>query len=163
MMQGRLEGEWLRLALFIQDELADIEQVVARVERFLTLALQSDEDAYWDAIALNLHGFYSGVERILTEIAREIDEATPSGRDWHRALLRQMAWEVPSRRPAILQQETRECLDEYRRFRHIVRNVYTFSFNRARLRELAGALSRCYEAVQRDLLAFARFLERLQE
>jgi len=153
--------EWLRLALFIRDELGEIEKLLHRVERFLTLGLQSGEDAYWDAIALNLHGFYSGVERILVEIAREMDEALPTGPDWHRALLRQMAWEVPSRRPAVLQRPTRECLDEYRRFRHLVRNVYTFTFDRARLQELAGALPRCYEAVRQDLLAFAHFLESL--
>ncbi len=150
LLIGRIEGE-----------LEDLRRVVERTTRFLEQALRSDEEAFWDAIALNLHGFYSGVERILYDIARAIDQAVPGGPHWHEDLLRQVSVEIPFIRPAVLRRSTRDCLDEYRRFRHVVRNVYTFVFDRARLRELAQSLPDCFEEVSRDLRAFQEFLGRL--
>ena len=37
--------------------------------------------------------------------------------------------EVPGVRPPVLSQETRERLDRYRGFRHVVRNVYTYNLD----------------------------------
>ncbi|MFN2131705.1 MAG: hypothetical protein ACK2VD_14340 [Anaerolineae bacterium] len=48
-------------------------------------------------------------------------------------LLEQMAAEVPSVRPALISGETRQLLDEYRGFRHVVRNVYAFRFDLAKV------------------------------
>jgi len=42
---------------------------------------------YLDSAALNLHGFYSGLERLFELIARHVDGAIPSGETWHRDLL----------------------------------------------------------------------------
>lgn len=145
----------------IDRELEDLRRVMERTARFLQHALQSEEEAYWDAIALNLHGFYSGVERILYEIARVVDRTVPEGPYWHEELLRQMGAEIPSLRPAVLRRSTQDCLDEYRRFRHVVRHVYTFVFDRARLKQLAQDLPKCFEEVSQDLETFREFLNRL--
>jgi hypothetical protein len=40
----------------------------------------------------------------------------------------QMADEVLNVRPAVISEEVRQWLDDYRGFRHIVRNVYTYKF-----------------------------------
>ncbi len=146
----------------IDGELEDLRRVVERVARFLRQALRSEEEAYWDAIALNLHGFYSGIERVFYEIARVVDRTVPEGPHWHEELLRQMGVEIPSLRPAVLRRSTRDCLDEYRRFRHVVRNVYAFVFDRARLKALAEGLPNCFEEVSRDLHNFREFLDRLR-
>jgi len=44
-----------------------------------------------------------------------------------------MTEEVPGIRPAVISTETGTRLDEYRRFRHVVRNVYTHRFDPAKL------------------------------
>ena len=59
-----------------------------------------EQDVYLDSVALNLHSFYSGLERLF-EIARHIDCSVPEGETWHRDLLDQMACEVADIRPAI--------------------------------------------------------------
>ena len=41
---------------------------------------------------------------------------------WHLLLLEQMTKEVPGIRPAVISTETGTRLDEYRRFRHVIRN-----------------------------------------
>lgn len=145
----------------IRGELEDLRRVVERTTRFLEQALRVEEEAYWDAIALNLHGFYSGVERILYEIARIVDRTVPDGPHCHEELLRQVSVEIPGLRPAVLRRSTRDCLDEYRRFRHVVWSVYAFVFDRARLKELALGLPKCFEEVSYDLHAFQEFLSRL--
>jgi hypothetical protein len=38
-------------------------------------------DYYLDGVALNLHGIYSGCERIFTQIAQIIDDNLPHGED----------------------------------------------------------------------------------
>jgi hypothetical protein len=59
-------------------------------------------------------------------IATTVDGQVPTGEHWHQLLLEQMASEIRGARPAVISDETCQGLDEYRGFRYIVRNVYTF-------------------------------------
>ena len=82
-----------------------------------------------------------------------------TGEHWHQLLLEQMASEVDGVRPAVISDETRQALDEYRGFRHIVRNVYTFRFDLAKVQRLVEGLSAVSAHAQAELLAFASFVE----
>lgn len=99
-------------------------------------------------MALNIHGFYSGLERTFELIAAYVDGAKPTGENWHQALLQQMASEQPGVRP-----------DEFRGFRHVVRNVYTFKFDPSKIQNLVADVSPSFLQVQTELLAFADFLD----
>jgi hypothetical protein len=139
----------------------DVAQIVKRAQRLQAKALEQNDDDYCDGVALNLHSFYTAVERILEDIAREIDESVPSGPEWHRDLLAQLAAEFPGVRPAVLQPSLRSCLNEYRGLRHVIRNVYTFNLNPSRLRDLVEMLPACHDALVSDLATFCVFLERV--
>ena len=52
-------------------------------------------------------------------------------------------------------------LDEYLRFRHVVRNVYSFVLDPARVEALVEGLGSVFGQVRIDLLAFADFLEQV--
>jgi hypothetical protein len=65
-----------------------------------------DAEVYIDSVALNLHGFYSGVERLLELIASQVDEAAPEGGQWHRELLERLSQPIAEVRPAVLQAGT---------------------------------------------------------
>jgi len=67
-----------------------------------------------------------------------------------------MTKEVPGIRPAVISTEAGTRLDEYRRFRHVVRNVYTHSFDHGKLVNSAPEL---FARTKAELLAFAAFLE----
>ena len=55
-----------RLAERVRTELVDIEREVQRAQKSWQAAPTADDpDAFIDSVALNLHGFYSGVERLL--------------------------------------------------------------------------------------------------
>ncbi|MEZ4727721.1 MAG: hypothetical protein R3E79_11375 [Caldilineaceae bacterium] len=152
-------AEYAALATRIRQTLLDLDRVAARAEALFRQYQQSNDDGYLDGVALNLHGFYSGIERIFEDIARTVDRSIPTSAEWHRDLLLQMADEVSTIRPAVIDVAARRCLDEYRGFRHIVRNVYTFNLRPSRLQELTTDLPGCYAAVKGAILHFITFLE----
>ncbi len=158
-----MNGEYAALAARLRASLGDVERVVARAEVLSRRAQETGDDGFWDGVALNLHGFYAGIEQVFEDIARTLEDSIPPGSAWHQALLLQMSAEVAGVRPAVVSSATRQCLDEYRSFRHIVRNVYTFNLRPARLQELVAGLRACQAAVTGDLNAFASFLDRMAQ
>jgi hypothetical protein len=149
------------LAGRIRQELGDIERVVKRAER---AAAAADEDSPYpdlllDSAALSLHDAYSGIERLLEQIASTVDRGVPSTHDWHRELLRQMTIEITGLRPPVLSQGVAAALDQYRRFRHVVRNVYAFDLEPEPVQRLTTSLRGIFVQVCAELLAFADFLD----
>ncbi|MGD9049514.1 MAG: hypothetical protein PVF77_15765 [Anaerolineae bacterium] len=149
----------------IRQELVELERVVTRAERAIAAARQSleNQDLYLDSAALNLHDFYAGLERIFRQIAATVDQSVPSEHDWHRELLRQMTVDLPQVRPQVLSVEAAHAIDEFLRFRHIVRNIYTFEFDADRIEHLVRRLEPSFEQARTELLAFAEFLDRLAQ
>lgn len=151
-------GTYRALAGRLGQILLDVETVTLRASQLLKKAQQSGDDGYLDGVALNLHSFYAGIESCFEDIARTVDNAMPSGGNWHQELMRQMAAEMKDLRPAVISRETRDCLDEFRAFRHLVRNIYTFNLKPDRLIELAASVENCLNLVQEDLDGFVDFL-----
>ena len=122
-----------------------------------------NQDLYLDSVALNLQSFFSGLERIFELIARGIDLHVPDGKNWHLDLQRQMASDLPDVRPAIISQKSAQRLDEYRRFRHLVRNIYTANLIPERMASLLVTLPDLWQSVRAELLAYADLLEQIEE
>jgi hypothetical protein len=57
------------LASRILNEVAALGLVVGRVERAWKAAAANNDEFYYDSVALNIHSFYSGLERVLEKIA----------------------------------------------------------------------------------------------
>lgn len=156
------DGTYRALAGRIRQLLNDIERVVQRIELLHKKAKSTGDTGYFDGVALNLHSFYSGIEAGFEDIGRTIDLALPTGPNWHQELLQQMTAELNDLRPAVIQRETRFCLDEYRAFRHLVRNVYTFHLKPSRLEELANEVQQCFGLVSQDFSDFIHFLQEME-
>lgn len=69
-----------------------------------------------------------------------------------------MAADMPDVRPAVLSAATITVLDEFRAFRHIVRNVYAFQLDPAKLRRLVQEAPSAAAQLRMELVAFADFL-----
>jgi hypothetical protein len=158
-----MKADYLALNSRISEALADSERVVSRAEFLLDKAKNNNDDSYMDGVALNLHSFYTGIERVFEDIARTVDKSLPSGHNRHQDLLLQMSASSGKIRQPVISRETRYCLDEYRGFRHVVRNVYSFNLKPSRLAELTQQLRECYQRVVKDLQGFMKFLEQLSE
>ncbi len=154
---------YIVLAGRIRKELEDLGRLVSRATRAITTAQKNpqDTDLYIDSASLNLHDVYSGFERIFKQIAATVDGNVPASAEWHKELLEQMGLDLPKVRPPVLTADTIQRLDEYLRFRHIVRNVYTFSFDAERIGRLVQQLEPIFAQVCSELLAFAKFLEKV--
>ena len=149
----------LKLSERIHSEVIDLESVIDRIKEGWQRSKKSGDDFYIDSVALNLHGFYSGLERIFELIASSVDSKKPTHKEWHKVLLYQMAQEVPQVRPAVISEKSRSRLDEFRGFRHVVRNVYTFKFDPEKVEKLATEVPGLFADISSEILAFADFLQ----
>ncbi len=153
------------LAQRIRSEISDLDRTVAAIDRHWHRVVEasSDQDAYQNSVALNLHSFYSGLERILELVALELDGGTLGGDAWHSELLRQMTLDLVGTRPPVLARQTAVRLDDYRKFRHRIRNIYATNLDPERMKPLVMALPNLWAQVRRELADFAGFLEQLLE
>lgn len=156
---------YLDLVARIHQELNDLERVVARAERGIEAARQrpEDQDLYIDSAALNLHDFYAGLERIFQQIGATVDGNIPAGNDWHQKLLRQMEKDLPDLRPPVLSAGSVAMLDEFLRFRHVLRNIYAFQFDPDQVAWLVRQMRITWLQVKIELLAFADILEQISK
>ena len=90
-----MNGRYAVTASRIRQDLDGLERLVEQVERAVVAASapNSERDLLLDSAALNLHDFYSALERIFELIASGVDRSLPEGHEWHRALLQQMTEE----------------------------------------------------------------------
>jgi len=144
-----------------QQALLDIERVVERAEAMLQKARATHDDDYYDGIALNLHSFYAGVEAMFEDIARTLDGVIPDSPNWRQELLKQMAAEIAGVRPSVISVQTRDYLDKYRSFRHLVRNLYTYHLRASRVAELCDGLRSCYTVLHADVVNFMQIMRSL--
>lgn len=142
----------------IDTELSELKLVVDRTLQAWDKAAKQDDDFYLDSVALNLHAFYSGLERIFEKLASTIDRTVPSAANWHQELLTQMQTEIPSVRPAVISSLLKESLEEYRGFRHVVRNVYAYHLKPEKLKILVGNLESTFRLASEELTVFSDFL-----
>lgn len=147
----------------IRSELEELDRTAAAVQRHWKVVLHTavDQDAYINSVALNLHSLYSGLERIFELIAVEVDGGKLAGGDWHAELLRQMALDLPGIRPAVVSRQSAEQLDELRRFRHRVRNIYATKLAPQRMQAVVETLPDLWADVRRQLDTFAAYLDTL--
>jgi hypothetical protein len=151
------------LAERLRSELEEIGQTQAAVQRHWHRFRSSaaDQDAYLNSVAFNLHSLYCGLERMFELIAIELDGGTLGGERWHSELLNQMALDLPQVRPPVLTKAVVTHLDEYRKFRHLVRNVYATNLDPDRMEALVASLPAIWNQVCQDLSTFIQFLEQL--
>ena len=157
------DSRYQNLVERIRSEVSDLEQVIDRAEQAWLHVETSPEDqyAYLDSVALNLHSFYSGLEKLFELIARHVDQDLPNSENWHRDLLQQMAEDLPGLRPAVISQESANIVDEFRRFRHLIRNVYTTELVPEKMAGLMEFLPELWPGLSTELLAFADYLDAL--
>ena len=148
----------------INQELNKILQALQQLEIFLReLSNQSDvmyRNALINSIALNLHGVYTGIERIFEVIAKKIDQRFPTGDKWHRDLLEQMSVDIPRVKKAVITEETRLILDELRRFRHLVRSAYSCQLDEEKVLIIPHEIVNSYQTIINDIQLFCNNLSK---
>jgi hypothetical protein len=108
-----------------------------------------------------LHDFYTGIEKMFRRIAEEFEGGLPKGDQWQRELLEDMSWSLEGIRPAVIDDELLEMLEEYLRFRHLFRNLYGFELNGVRMQTLLDNIENVFNRFQECIQRFNEFLNEL--
>lgn len=109
--------------------------------------------------AYRLHGLYTAMENIFRNIASAFENhLDPTS--WHRDLLQRMRLDLSPIRPAVIDAEAFDKLDEMRRFRHVFRTLYGLDLDPPRLRLV---LRKALELKPLYRVQIGRFLEFLRE
>ena len=133
-----MSEELTGIARRIRREISELDKIREHALRRWQKA-SKDED-YLGSVGFDLQSFYQGVERVFETIAKSIDRSLPVGDKWHKMLLEQMGNEVSGIRPAVISMETRRALDDFRMFRHLAHNIYTFNLDPRRIKSLIEKL-----------------------
>lgn len=81
----------------------------------------------------------------------------------HSVLLKNMTKEIKGVRPSIISRETCEMIDDYRKFRHLARNIYTFNIVPEKVLTLAKPLNKAFKSFEGDIKGFVRFMLKVTE
>lgn len=147
-----------------QSERDALERAAAELAATLpALAGAAPDRAHLALVALDLHGYYTALETLFERVARAIDGEVPTGVESHRALVDQMASDVPPLRPAVVSKDTARWLAQLRSFRHFFRHAYAVPLDPARLREHGEELLRRHPALVGELGAFFAFVDRTRD
>lgn len=150
-----MDDRFLILERSIQDDLQTIERLY---EELGDPNLDAMKQEGLIVVAYRLHGLYSAFENIFRNIAKAFEnQLDPSS--WHRQVLQRMRLDLSPVRPAVIDEEAYEKLDELLRFRHLFRTGYGVRLDGQRLQlvlQKALELKSIYDDQMNRFLAFLR-------
>ena len=163
-MKELTAAAWLDLAADIEHELGRLAMLADDIG--MLQRESSCQPAYQrlftENLALKLHNFYTGCERIMQIIATELNGSLPSGYDWHKRLLYRLT-SPRQGRPTVLSEETARGLEDFLGFRHVVRHLYGFEIDRDRLATLLDKYPAVWQQFKQDITEFLSWIRSLAE
>ena len=147
----------IRVRREIEDELDSLERLP---EEYASIPPAIDEWIRIRTKASLLHDFYTGLERVFSRIAQELNGGIPNTEQWHRDLLKDMSLDLEGIRPPVISKALLGDLLPFLKFRHLFRNLYGFELDRDKM----SPLDRDFRAVSaRSLSEIRSFLEWMKE
>lgn len=155
-MNGRVE----LLIADIADDLKSIDRMKAEYDAFVADVDWESPSVYEKAtVGYYLHNFYNACESIFRSVARAFENQIDSAA-WHASVLKRMKLDIPSVRPPVISEELYRLLDDFRAFRHVFRNAYSFELDWAKERLVAEKLPSAVAKVKAEVAAFYAALRR---
>jgi len=148
----------------IKQELISLKQLTEECSKFYESNKKNiDISTNLRVIGSILHDFYTCIEKIFQKIAINIDDELPSDTSWHITLLDRMTLDIPKIRKSVINDDLKEILYDYLRFRHIFRNVYGFKLNWDKMGYLVKSLESTQKKVDNQINNFFEFLDKIKE
>ncbi|MEW6229453.1 MAG: hypothetical protein AB1700_15410 [Bacillota bacterium] len=157
------ERRLLSLAAELATDMQVVQTIVGEVKKgYASLTAGKEPDLLtMMGLAALLHHFYSATESAFERIVKYFDGGLPTGESWHRDLLARAATEIPDVRPVVISKALQKQLDDYRRFRHLFRNVYELNLDWDKLIPLLSRLPAVNGNLQEEFGGFTEFLRTL--
>lgn len=154
-----MNEKFLILERNVQSDLEVIERLYSELGK--PEPAESDGQEALIVVAYRLHSLYSAFENIFRNIATSFENhLDPSS--WHRQLLERMRLDLNPVRPAVLDAEAFEKLDELLRFRHLFRTGYGLKLDGLRLQLVVRKALELKAIYRGQIERFLEFLRRLE-
>jgi predicted nucleotidyltransferase len=153
------DNTFLVLKEHLTDELLALEQTITALARALQQVSSVPEDFAVRTLASYVMDFYRRCERMSERVAVTLDGGLPQGKNWHQALLRQVAEPRGETRPALWSGPLLLDLDAYRRFRHVVHHKYGDDLHPDYVLELAEMAADMMPKIREAIARFNEWLE----
>lgn len=153
----KLENRLSLLIDSIKDDLVSLQGIRGKI--FELRGQLQGESRYADkmALALSIHNFYNCIENIFVTIATEFGNEIES-ETWHVDLLKSMKLERNGIRPAVIDQEIYNFLNELRGFRHIVRHSYSYELDERRMLLITDDIASHFDKLVEKIHRFIDFI-----
>ena len=154
-----MHGEPCVLERDVREDLEVIDRLFAEIASSELDREAPEEDRI--VVGYRLHNLYNAFENVFRNIARAFENDLDEHSGWHVELLRRMRLDLLPIRPAVIDAEAFDRLDELRRFRHLFRSLYTSKLDASRM---AVALEKARELRQlwpSQIEAFLDFVGKL--
>ncbi|MEW6379029.1 MAG: hypothetical protein AB1611_05420 [bacterium] len=112
--------------------------------------------------AFYVNQIYSGFENIFKNIAGTF-ENTIEKDYWHKSLLERISLDIQGIRPALVSEESYQCLNELRAFRHFFHHAYGADIDKEKFKIVADKVYRIKGLFGREIERFSAFLDKLME
>jgi len=140
----------------VEFEVSEIDLLIDETMPLLKLAhTQTPDHIETMALGLFLHSFYNGVENIMKLIVRDQKgKITPSSK-WHKDLF-DLCFDQNEEAIGLFSNNLKDTLFEYLRFRHFIRNAYSFRIKWERMASLVLNIYQNWDDIKNDIRAFLK-------
>ncbi len=137
-------------------EIEQIDELINASSPLLGLCKNRDPDFVEKCgIALILQSFYSGIEKIMLLIIKDKDTVLPNGVKWHKDLL-DNALKDTSNRTHIFRENLSEQLNDYLKFRHLVKHSYGFQLKWEKMKNILFDMVPVWKEIKEDVNIFIK-------
>ena len=151
-----------KILILINSIRRDMEAIAAIYEELERHPLEPNADKDTAiVVGYHLHNLYNAFENIFQNIASVFENSVEDMGRWHAQLLERMQLDVMPLRPAVIDKNAYDALDELRRFRHVFRHAYMIQLDEARLRLVLDKAIRLKAIYIHQLEEFSNFLQSL--
>jgi len=140
----------------LSSEIEDLEKLFKDFQAYTS---EHHSPYSWDelrVLAGLLHDFYNGVENIFKRVVNRVDQYPEilEDKNSHQSLLKYMAQDIKDTRPALLSNELRDKLEEYLRFRHVVRHAYGHRYKEKQMKPLIDNFPEVFTSFRQEIENF---------
>ena len=145
-----------QLKIKVVFEISQIDKLINASQPLQDLCrLKQPDFIELSAAAMVLHSFYNGIENIILMILKNYQEKLPNGINWHMELLEKASVQEGDRK-IIFNSELKSQLEEYRKFRHIVRHIYNYKLNWTMMEGILNNMNSIWNKAKEDLNKFIK-------
>lgn len=145
----------------IQHDHKKINRLFSRFEKSYNEFLDSEEYSKLVESAFYVSQLYSGFENTFKNVANTF-ENTIEQDYWHKSLLERMSLTIEDIRPQLISEESFQCLNEMRTFRHFFRHAYDIDISKEKFKIVANRVLTLMDNIEKDLTDFLNFLDLLK-